>query len=530
MAVVSGHAGGAAPLRAAEYVRMSTDHQKYSIENQSEANRIYAAVRGIEIVRTYADRGISGLGFEKRDALKRLIADVESGGADFEAILVYDVSRWGRFQDSDESGYYEYVCKRAGVKVHYCAEPFENDGSPFSAIVKSIKRAMAGEYSRELSVKTFAAKSRIVGLGYRVGGQPGYGLRRMVINEKGVPRGQLARGEWKVVSTDRVVLVPGPQEEVDIVCWIFSTFVRRRKTEFEIANILNGRGITNDLGRPWNRHAIKRILRSEKYIGNNVWNRTSFKLQKTLVNNGPDAWLRAEGAFEPIIGKSLFEAAQAMYCNRVAHPITGRAQRYSDDEMLQRLRRLLRRRGYVSKSLINKSRGIQSGSAYEARFGSLTQAYQRIGFTAVNRKRRRIRHQRSRGLSDKEMLEKLRGLLRERGNLSHSIVAESSTVPSRTAYESRFGSLRRAYQLIGFRPDPYRKHSPRPHGLSDDELLDALRALLRKCGHLSETIICKDKSAPSYHTYQKRFGGLRPAYTMIGYTQKRRGCGDQSGF
>ncbi|MEO6246527.1 MAG: hypothetical protein ABIQ12_13930 [Opitutaceae bacterium] len=27
----------------------------------------------------------------------------------------YDVSRWGRFQDADESGYYEYICKRAGI-------------------------------------------------------------------------------------------------------------------------------------------------------------------------------------------------------------------------------------------------------------------------------------------------------------------------------------------------------------------------------------------------------------------------------
>lgn len=72
--------------------------------------------------------------------------------ADFNFILVYDVSRWGRFQDADESAYYEYICKRAGINVAYCAEQFENDGSPVSTIVKGVKRAMAGEYSRELSV------------------------------------------------------------------------------------------------------------------------------------------------------------------------------------------------------------------------------------------------------------------------------------------------------------------------------------------------------------------------------------------
>jgi DNA invertase Pin-like site-specific DNA recombinase len=44
-----------------------------------------------------------------------MIAEVEGGKADFKCILAYDVSRWGRFQDADESGYYEYICKRAGI-------------------------------------------------------------------------------------------------------------------------------------------------------------------------------------------------------------------------------------------------------------------------------------------------------------------------------------------------------------------------------------------------------------------------------
>lgn len=101
-------------VRAAMYVRMSTEHQKYSTENRGEAIQRYAAERGIEIVRTYADEGKSGLRLDGRDALKRLLEDVQHGGADFEAILVYDVSRWGRFQDADESAHCEYICRRGG--------------------------------------------------------------------------------------------------------------------------------------------------------------------------------------------------------------------------------------------------------------------------------------------------------------------------------------------------------------------------------------------------------------------------------
>src|ERR1700722_9327314 len=100
-----------AASRAAMYVRMSTEHQQYSTENQGDTIREYAAKRGIEIVRTFTDSGKSGLKIDGRDALKQLIDIVLSGQAGFEAILAYDVSRWGRFQDADESAYYEYICK-----------------------------------------------------------------------------------------------------------------------------------------------------------------------------------------------------------------------------------------------------------------------------------------------------------------------------------------------------------------------------------------------------------------------------------
>ena len=105
-------------IRAAEYVRMSTEHQQYSTENQRDIILQYAERHGMVVVRTYADAGKSGLRIEGRDALKKLIHDVEHNQADFNVILVYDVSRWGRFQDADESAYYEYICRRAGMAVH----------------------------------------------------------------------------------------------------------------------------------------------------------------------------------------------------------------------------------------------------------------------------------------------------------------------------------------------------------------------------------------------------------------------------
>ncbi|WP_323776032.1 recombinase family protein [Leisingera sp.] len=92
-------------VRAAEYVRVSTDHPRYSTEIQAEAIRAYAARRNMEVVRTFADQGKSGLRIEGHDALQSLVELVNSGTADFDAILVYDVSRWSLFKDADEGAY-----------------------------------------------------------------------------------------------------------------------------------------------------------------------------------------------------------------------------------------------------------------------------------------------------------------------------------------------------------------------------------------------------------------------------------------
>src|SRR5271165_5621593 len=100
------------PVRAAQYVRMSTEHQQYSTENQMDVLRRYAEARSMQIIRTYSDEARSGLNIEGRNGLRQLLSDVEAGHADYTDVLVYDVSRWGRFQDVDESAYYEYICKR----------------------------------------------------------------------------------------------------------------------------------------------------------------------------------------------------------------------------------------------------------------------------------------------------------------------------------------------------------------------------------------------------------------------------------
>ncbi|OWY32301.1 recombinase family protein [Herbaspirillum aquaticum] len=359
--------------RAVEYVRMSTEHQQYSTENQADKIREYASRRHIEIIRTYTDAGKSGLRIDGREALQQLLRDVESDERDFEMILVYDVSRWGRFQDADESAYYEYRCRRAGIQVVYCAEQFENDGSPVSTIVKGVKRAMAGEYSRELSAKVFAGQCRLIELGFRQGGPAGYGLRRILIDQNGNIKAELQRGEHKSLQTDRVILAPGTDDEIRIVNQIYRWFIDDGLVESDIAARLNAMLVKTDLGRQWTRATVHEVLTNEKYIGNNLYNRTSFKLKKVHVINTPEMWVRKDGAFDPIVAAEMFYTVRGI--------MHARARRYTNAELIERLRNLYEHRGFLSGLIINETEGMPSTAVYSHRFGSLLQAYQTVGFS-----------------------------------------------------------------------------------------------------------------------------------------------------
>jgi hypothetical protein len=234
---------------------------------------------------------------------------------------------------------------------------------------------MAGEYSRELSNKVFAGQCRLIELGFRQGGPAGFGLRRQLLDSERHPKGLLCRGEQKSLQTDRVILVPGPGEELAVVQRIYRRFVLSRFNERAIADELNADGILTDQQRPWTRATVHQVLTNEKYIGNNVYNRTSFKLKQRHVHNSPDKWIRKEAAFEPVVSSELFIKAREI--------IAERSQRLDDETMLKLLRSLYERSGILSGMLIDEQEDMPSSTAYQARFGGLLRAYALIGFSPL---------------------------------------------------------------------------------------------------------------------------------------------------
>jgi len=366
-------------IPAAQYLRMSTEEQTYSIDNQKCAIEKFAQANQFQIIRTYTDAGRSGLTIARRSGLKELLHDVVSGDAKYKVVLVYDVSRWGRFQDLDETGHYEFLCREAGVEIHYCVEPFVNDNSVVSAMGKALKRSMAAEYSRELGVRVHQGQRRVASLGFRGGGAAPYGLSRAMISPDGKIQRVLKRGEWKGVHSSRVILVPGPTGEVQCVRKIFRMAATEELSPFQIAKRLNKGRFLHVKNFEWTAQSIWRVLRNAEYMGSAVWGRTITRLQTGCHRATPSEWVTKPGAFTPIVDDAIFLRAQRLIEARNRRPGP------TESQLLDKLRKVLARTGRLNETIIHKAPNMFAPRTYYGRFGSLMRAYRLIGYSPPSR-------------------------------------------------------------------------------------------------------------------------------------------------
>lgn len=348
---------------------MSDASQVQSTQLQVEFLRRYASEHGMHLVKVYADEGRSGLGTEGRSGFLQLIADLAAGSAGFDVLLVYDVSRWGRFQNVDQSGYYEFLCQKAGVHVVYCAEPFINDGSPPAQLMKSIKRSMAAEYSRELSAKVFSGQRRLALLGFKQGGAATYGMRRVAVSEDGGVVRYLEQGERKPRASDRVRLVPGPADELRIVRRIFNMYNHQGKTVSAIARQLNDEAVRCGDHR-WTDYRVHSVLSKSQYWGCQSYNRTCTKLHSRLVRNPAQQWICVDNAIPAVVSPA--EGALAERTRRM---------RNGDEQpaVLDAIRQVFAEYGRVSYALLSCVPGMPGKLRLMRMFGTLAAACEAAG-------------------------------------------------------------------------------------------------------------------------------------------------------
>jgi Recombinase len=203
-------------------------------------------------------------------------------------------------------------------------------------------------------------------MGFWQGGSAPFGMRRQIVNQNGEPKEILEFGQWKSVSTDRVVLAPGPPKDVEIIQLAFDLYTKQRRTRDEIAPILNQRksfwGNT-----PWNILKLRRLFTNPIYKGAYPYCKT--RLSRDLP---PEKWLIREHSFPAIISEKQWNQARERVREEVKRPV--------DSEMLEGLRRLWKRKGTITSNLINAAKDIPSAPAYSKHFGGLNEAYKLIGF------------------------------------------------------------------------------------------------------------------------------------------------------
>ena len=354
-------------IKAAQYIRMSTDRQDLSPAIQKEAIAGYAGSHDIEVLVSYEDLGKSGVRLANRPGLTRLLRDVAARPC-YTVVLVYDVSRWGRFQDSDASAYYDYHCRLNGVTVIYVAETFGEAISPVASLLKGMKRVMAAEYSRDLAFKCVAGQERVLAMGCQMGQLPCLGYRRESVSADGLRRVVLTPGQSKFAVTDRIQWVLADDKEVALVREIFDIYIHTHCTVGDLVQKALREGWVSDRGRPLTKGMIASLLRSEVVIGNFVWGRSTQSHPRIVRMN----LHRMEGAVPRIVDASTWALTQAKLKS------LGWRRSRTNDELLGELKLALERNPGMTAAELT-AHGCFTKTAYCKRFGSWRAALEATG-------------------------------------------------------------------------------------------------------------------------------------------------------
>jgi len=242
--------------KAVIYARYSSSTQsELSIEGQLQVCHEYAGHNGYEVVGTFIDRAISGTAAKNRPGFRQMLEDSADGG--FEAVLVYQLDRFAR--NRFDSAMSKYLLRQNGVRVVSARETISGDAS--GILMEAVLEGMAEYYSCELSQK--------VRRGLTLNAQKG------LYTGAGIPPGYKIRNKRFIVDTATAPTVRR----------VFSLYLANHS----IAEIVR------QIGKPYNKGSIRRILSNPRYTG-------LYKYSDTEI----------PGAIPRIIDDETFRQAQAL--------------------------------------------------------------------------------------------------------------------------------------------------------------------------------------------------------------------------
>ncbi len=305
--------------------------------------------------------------------LRALLERAEQPEPGFEFVLVLDAARLAREHPFDWQGA-DAALRAAGTPPLYVEEPWRNDGA---AIGRRIRRLMEEERLAGHGARIAAGHRRWAAQGFHIAGKAPFGYRRQQIgwNQEGRT---LELGEGRPCGRYRSVLVPGPQDEQHTVLRIFTLYARHGLSGQAIAERLTSEGVWAGKRGPWAATTILNMLKNEAYLGVRIHGRRGSSRRRDAEGRrrplGDAEPVRIEAAHRPLVTPELFQAAR----ERMA----GKRRRFTDEEIREGLRRLLRAHGVITCAMIDDDPELPCVGAVGKRFGGLQRAYAAIGYDA----------------------------------------------------------------------------------------------------------------------------------------------------
>lgn len=293
--------------QAIAYLRKSTDLQEASLEQQKEKILLFAKEHSIKVIDSFAEEAC-GENVEGRPQFRKMIEYCKSETG-FQYVLVYDISRWGRFENPKEAVYWEVEVERAGKKVVFISEGFKED-SIGTSITNFVKSAEASEYLKNIRRQTTRGMIYNAKQGFWMGGRPPYGYDRAIV-ENGKIMEVLPEGRQKSIKDQKIKLVVNKQQ-AKLVKTIFVMFAKQGLSANSIVTYLNQSRHSPPRGRMWAKGTLWQMLHNEAYIGALVYNRENkHKRHGKHKYNPKDKWIIVENAHRPIIPLELWDMVQA---------------------------------------------------------------------------------------------------------------------------------------------------------------------------------------------------------------------------
>ena len=272
-------------MNVAAYCRVSTDKedQLNSLEAQKKFFTEFTEKNGHNLVRLYADEGISGTKIKNRHEFLQLMKDAKSGL--FEMVIVKDISRFAR----NTVDFLQSIRQLKALNIETVFLTANQTVLGNSEFVLTIFGALAQEES--------ANTSKRIKFGKKINAEKGRVPNFVYGYDK-------TNGEYFNLTVN--------QNEAKIVNEIFTLYTTEDFGTTKIANILNERNIKTKRGNAWTQNSIARILANSIYIGKIINGKEEIQdfLTSKRVKKNEDEWFVTERPELRIISNELFNKAQ----------------------------------------------------------------------------------------------------------------------------------------------------------------------------------------------------------------------------